>query len=118
MVLQRHWESVVPAEFKAYSSVIGLSHKRLQVAVANGAVAARLKLTLPLLLKGLKSHGLDLTAIRFEVQVVQGASAQPKPLRYVPDEAAKTLGGLAEKLAGTALGDSLQRLATRTQLDK
>lgn len=115
LTLQRAWQRAAPAEFLAYTTVMGIHHKRLSISVSSGAVAARLKLLLPSLLKGLKSQGLDLTAIRFEVQVDAFLPKQNKPLRFVSNEAAKALGDMAENLAGSALGESLKRLSKRTK---
>lgn len=115
--LQRAWQCVVPAEYLVFTTVLSISHKRLHVSVSNGAVAARLKLMLPSLLKGLKSQGLDLTAIRFQVQVDETSLKQEKPLRFVSSEAAKALGAMADSLSGTALGESLKRLSKRTHSD-
>lgn len=109
--LQQLWSSVVPAELHGSSRAAGISHRRITVCADNGAVAARLRLLAPSLLKTMQNKGLEVTAIRVEVQV----KSRPQPPRRSPRQlgrqAAGSLLALAERLPESPLRSALRRLA-------
>ena len=109
--LQKIWESIVPPPLLPHTRTGGVKHRRITIFADNGAVAAKIKLLAPGLLKNLQNKGVDVTSIRVEVQVVSRAR---RPLRQVPTiskEAAASLEQLAQKLPETSLAMALRRLA-------
>lgn len=112
--LQSLWEQLVPEALKPYSRVGGVTQRRITVFADNGAVAAKLKMLSPTLLKNLKIKGVEVTSIRIEVQV-QSTSKQPaKPRRHLSSAAAESLNTLADTLPDSPLREALERLAKKT----
>ena len=114
-VIQQAWNTVVPSQLQPFTQAGNVQHKRLTVYVENGAVAAKIKLMLPTLLSKLQKQGLDISSIRVQVQVQSNSEKTEKAPRSLSDEAAKSVGSLANQLKGSALGDVLERLAKRTK---
>ncbi len=109
--LQQLWSGTVPAELRACSRAAGVRHRRITVFADNGAVAARLRLLAPGLLKTLQNKGLEVTAIRVEVQVKSRPSAPRAAQRRLGHQAADSLLALAERLPDSPLRSALTRLA-------
>lgn len=111
---QKIWQAVVPDILKPCTAAGAIKHKRLTVYADNGAIAAKLKLLLPSLLIKLKKQGLEVTAIRVQVQVKSAPQKPAKPARRIPAQAAKKLDALAGELGDSPLGEALARLARHT----
>ena len=110
---QKIWNSAVPDALKPFTRAGAVKHKRLTVYADNGAVAAKIKFLLPSLLIGLQKQGLEVTAIRIEVQVKSAPRKPGQKARTVPAQAAASLQALATKLGDSELGAALSRLARR-----
>jgi hypothetical protein len=111
--LQKIWNSVVPEPMRKFTRTGRLEHRSITVFADNGAVAAKLKLLAPTLLKNLQIKGVDVTSIRVEVQV---QSARPEPLktpRNLSLDAAASLTQLAETLPESPLREAIERLAKK-----
>ena len=113
--IQQAWNTLVPSQLQPFTQAGNVQHKRLTVYVENGAVGAKIKLMLPTLLSKLQKQGLDISSIRVQVQVQSNPDKTEKAPRSLSDEAAKSVGSLANQLKGSALGDVLERLAKRTK---
>ena len=111
---QKIWNSAVPDALKPFTRAGSVKHKRLTVYADNGAIAAKLKLLLPSLLIRLQKQGLEVTAIRIEVQVKSTPRKPVRAARTITPQAAAKLSLLAQELEGSALGTALARLARRT----
>lgn len=111
---QKDWNAVIPAALKPYTRAGTLNHKRLTVFVESGAVAAKIKLLLPGLLIKLQKQGWEITTIRVQMQIKSSPRKAVKTQRYISPAAAETLGELAGKLSGTALGEALDKLSRHT----
>lgn len=111
--LQKIWSDIVPQALRPYTRAGGLQHRRISVFADNGAVAAKLKMLAPGLLKSLQNKGLEVTAIRIEVQVKSTPRARPTQPRQLSCAAAKTITSLAESLPQSALRSVLERLAKK-----
>lgn len=112
---QKAWQSIVPAGLKMHTQAGEVQHKRLTIYCDNGAVAAKIKTQLPTLLTQLQKQGLEVTAIRVVVQVKSYNIVVKKPHRIIDEQGADALKKLAESMSGSALGVSLERLASRTK---
>lgn len=110
---QKIWNSAVPDALRPFTRAGAVKHKRLTVYADNGAVAAKIKFLLPSLLIGLQKQGLEVTAIRIEVQVKSAPRKPGQKARTVPAQAAANLQALATKLGDSELGAALSRLARR-----
>lgn len=111
--LQRVWETVTPPSLKRHCRAGLLNNRQLTVYAANGGIAAKLKLLTPGLLKKLQSQGVEVTAIRVEVQV---KSAPPQPMktaRSLSPTAIESLKKLAATLPDSPLRESINRLSRR-----
>ncbi len=113
--VQKLWQEIIPSALKNQTQAGAIEHKRLTIYALNGAVAAKIKLLLPSLLTKLQKQGVAISSIRVSVQVQSHAAKTDKPLRNLSSEAAEKIHSLAQKLQGSALGDSLERLAQRAK---
>lgn len=111
--LQKIWEGIVPAALQPYTRAGGVKHRRITVFADNGAIAAKLKLLSPTLLKNLQNKGVEVTSIRIEVQVQSQRRAAPHVAREISSKAAASLTDFAENLPDSPLRQVLQRLAGR-----
>ena len=111
--LQNIWDGIVPAALQPYTRAGGVKHRRLTVFADNGAIAAKLKLLTPNLLKNLQNKGVEVTSIRIEVQVQSQRRAAPLVAREISSKASATLSQLADNLPDSPLRQALQRLAGR-----
>ena len=112
--LQSIWAAVVPQPLREFTQAAGLKHRRITVFAENGAVAAKLKLLAPTLLKNLQIKGVEVTSIRVEVQVKSIARRSPKAPRHLSNQAANSLSGFAESLPDSPLRSALEKLAQKT----
>jgi hypothetical protein len=111
---QKIWNTVIPEALIPYTRAGTVNHKRLTVYIDSGAVAAKIKLLLPSLLVKLQKQGLEITSIRVQMQVKSSPRKTVKPTRHISQAASATLGELADKLSGSALGDALDKLSRHT----
>ncbi|MFM9913336.1 MAG: DciA family protein [Methylophilaceae bacterium] len=113
--LQKIWESVAPPPFNQHSHAGSIRDGLITLYTSSGAVSAKLKLLTPQLLKKLQKEGVEVTAIRVEVQVKSQARAPARlPLRISP-RAAQNLLDLAKRLPESSLQNALKKLAERSQ---
>ncbi|HYN55467.1 MAG TPA: DciA family protein [Methylotenera sp.] len=131
---QEIWVTIAPDNLAKFSHASSIKNQQLTIFADNNAVAAKIKLFIPNLLIKLNSELFNLqkkalnlnnqilnsekqvhevTSIRVKVQVKSAPQTKPKAIKKLSAQAATDLNQLAEKLAGTALGDALARLATK-----
>lgn len=131
---QEIWATIAPDNLATFSHASSIKNQQLTIFADNNAVAAKIKLFIPSLLIKLNEELFDqqnkvlnhnhqvlnrekpvheVTSIRVKVQVKSTPQAKPKVIKKLSAQAATDLNLLAEKLAGTALGDALARLATK-----
>jgi hypothetical protein len=113
--LQKIWASIVPPALQPFTQAGSVKHRRITVFADNGAVAAKLKLLAPNLLKNLQNKGVEVTSIRVEVQAKSLRNAPEKPARSISAKAAASLSGLAEKLPDSPLRHALDQLVQRSR---
>ncbi|MCE5181062.1 MAG: DUF721 domain-containing protein [Betaproteobacteria bacterium] len=113
LVLQDTWDEIAPKSLVAASRIGAVSQQTLVVYTNNGAVAAKLKQIAPTLLAKLQARGVEVTAIRIDVQVTPPAPGKkPKDLSVSPN-ALSSLNKLEESLADSPLKSALQSLIQR-----
>lgn len=105
--LQRHFTSVAPPFLAQSSQVLGLQLGTLSVAVANSAIAAKLRQLAPELATLLRGRGCQVSGIRVKVQVSYN-HGQPKSATR---KLGKNAQGALRELSQSLPGDSTLKLA-------
>jgi hypothetical protein len=110
LALQEVWQQVAPQSLTASSSVGTLRDRTLVVYASNGATAAKLRQLLPSLLEKIQKRGIEVTAIRVDVQVdVPHINNKQKDLA-VSDKALESLSQLENSLEDSPLKEALQTM--------
>lgn len=115
LLLQKKWAALAPPPFNSLSRPGPLNMGQMTVYTGNGAVAAKLKLLAPGLLKKLQNEGVEVTAIRVQVQVESKPRAPAAPRRGISETTRSRLAELAGKLPESHLKSALERLARRAR---
>lgn len=110
---QALWLAIAPKAIAQFSHASAIKNQQLLLFADNNAVAAKIKLLLPSLLIQLEKQGCEVTAIRVKVQVKSTPQPPKKTIKKLSNKAAVNIQHLAEKLAGSPLGDALARLANK-----
>lgn len=108
---QKMWESIAPDNLARFSHASTIKNQQFTIFADNNAVAAKIKLLTPSLILKLQKQGCEVTLIRVKVQVKSSLQPKQKQLKKLSPVAAEQLQQLSKKLAGTALGEALTRLA-------
>ncbi|MEO6975421.1 MAG: DciA family protein [Gallionella sp.] len=111
--LQRHFISVAPPHLaqSGQVQVLGLQLGTLSIAVANAAVAAKLRQLAPELAVMMQNRGCEVSGIRVKVQV-SFDRPQPKPTRHVLSKTAQNaLNELSSNLDDSPLKLALEKMA-------
>lgn len=112
-VAQTVWQQVAPENLAALSQAQEIVNQQLKLTTTHNAVAAKIKLLTPTILKTLKNQGYEVTAIHVKVQVKSAPPKKQKNPKKLSQNAANNLDALANKLKGTPLGDALSKLAKK-----
>jgi len=107
---QKIWQAITPDNLAKFSRASSIKNKQLNVYADNSVVAAKIKLLLPSLLIQLQKQVCEVTAIRLKVQVKSSPQPKYKTPRKLTPVAVSSLKELSTKLAGTPLGDALNKL--------
>lgn len=108
---QKIWEAIAPDNLVKFSHAGNIKNRQLTVYADNSVVAAKIKLLLPSLLIQLQKQVCEVTAIHVKVQVKSNPQPKQKHPRKLSPAAAGSLKRLGRRLAGTALGDALDKLS-------
>ncbi|MGB7596497.1 MAG: DciA family protein [Gallionella sp.] len=111
--LHRHFINVAPPDLAQASQaqVLGLQHGTLSIAVANAAVAAKLRQMAPQLVAGLQSRGCEVSGIRVKVQV-SFDRLRPRPAPHKLSKTAQNaLNELSRNLGDSPLKFALEKMA-------
>jgi len=106
--LHHHFIGVAPPHLAQSSQILGLQSGTLSVAVANAAIAAKLRQLVPELIVMLQNRGCEVSGIRVKVQV----SFQRSPPAAIPRKLGKTARNALNELS-QALGDSPLKIALK-----
>ena len=110
LALQEVWNEVAPKPLATASRVGTVRQQTLIVYANNGAVAGKLRQLAPSLLEKIQKRGVEVTAIRVDVQVeVPAPGKKPKDLT-VSHNALNSLGKLEQSLEDSPLRNALQKL--------
>lgn len=113
-IAQNIWGAIAPDNLAEFSHASSIKNKQITIFADNNAVAAKIKLFIPSLLIKLEKQGCEVTSILVKVQVKSAFTPKPKAIKKLSPVAATSVRTLAKKLSGTALGEALARLATKT----
>lgn len=118
-LLQQFWQSAAPKDIALNSTANDLKNETLHITTPQAIVASKIKVLHASLLKALENSRnthqhfnlYKVTAIKVKVQVK--STPKPLPSRLIPISAtsAQHIRALADKLAGTPLGDALKKLS-------
>ena len=111
---QKIWMAIAPDNLAQFSHATSIKNQQFTIFANSNAVAAKIKLFIPSLLIQLEKQECEVTSIRVKVQVKSTPQVKAKPIKKLSTQAAYDLHQLAEKLAGTPLGEALARLATKS----
>lgn len=113
LVLQKAWNEVAPKPLAAASRVGAVRQQTLIIYANNGAAAGKLRQLVPSLLEKIQKRGIEVTAIRVDVQVeAPPPKKKPKDLS-VSHNALISLDKLEKNLADSPLKNALHALIQR-----
>ncbi len=108
--LHSHFIGVAPPHLAQSSQVLGLQSGTLSIAVANAAIAAKLRQLVPELIVLLQNRGCEVNGIRVKVQVSFNRS-QPVPTpRKLGKTARDALNELSQTLDDSPLKFALKKM--------
>jgi hypothetical protein len=110
---QKIWAAIAPPPFNQQCHTGLVDDGRLTLYTSSGAVAAKLKLLAPNLLKKMQKYGLEVTSIQVEVQVKSQPRARTRLRLALSQNAAKKLLEFAKNLPDSPLQTALKRMAKR-----
>ena len=112
-VVQQAWDDVAPKPLAAASRVGAVRLQTLIIYTNNGAIAGKLRQLAPSLLEKIQKRGVEITAIRVDVQVeTLPPGKKPKDLK-VSHNALSSLEKLESSLEDSALKNALHTLIQR-----
>lgn len=110
--LQKLYATLVPPYLRAASRVGSVAREELKLFADSGAVATRLRLLAPDLLREFRAKGWQFSSIRVAVQVRIPAAEKPKAPRTPLDARAQaSLAKAADSMTDSPLKEALVRLA-------
>jgi hypothetical protein len=113
LALQEAWNEVAPKPLATASRVGAVRQQTLVVYANNGAVAGKLRQLAPSLLERIQKRGVEITAIRVDVQVeALPPGKKPKDLA-VSHNALSSLEKLEQSLDDSPLKNALHALIRR-----
>lgn len=118
--LQRLYAACAPTELLATTRVVAERNGTLVVAADNSTVAAKLRQSLPRLLKNLQKQSAQVKGIQVQVQVKNPAAA-PRPARdrkALPIDLIEDFSRLATRVRDPGLGAALARFAARRRAER
>lgn len=118
LVLQKTWDEVAPKPLATASRVGAVRQQTLVVYANNGAVAGKLRQLVPSLLEKIQKRGVEVTAIRVDVQVAALPPCKKTKDLMVSHNALSSLEKLEQSLADSPLKNALHTLIQRHSEEK
>ncbi len=112
-VMQRVFMEIAPPQLAPHCTLGGLSKGKLTIFAGNGAIAAKLRQTMPSLLLKFQAKGYEVTAIRIAVQANSSSTAGngfPVVKPQIGRAGVETLRGLAMELPQSPLKTAVESL--------
>ncbi len=111
--LQKHFAQVAPPYFAQSTQVLGLRLGTLNIAAANGTLAAKLRQLAPEMVIKLQNRGCEVNGIRVKVQVnYTTIAAKPAP-RVLSNMAQRQLHELSQSLNDSPLKLALEKFSQK-----
>lgn len=111
--LQAMLSDALPDKLAASTSLAVSESGELLLYADNGAVAAKLRQLTPRVLVFLRQRGIEVTAIRVQVQVSSRHNPLPQKQISLGEAGAKAVVDLAKRLETSPLKQALERLGRR-----
>jgi hypothetical protein len=111
--LRRILASVLPESLAGWSSIANVKQGKLIVFAVNGAVATKLRLMSPALLKQLSQRGTEVTGLEVRVQPTVSSTQLPEKSAKISSMAAANLANLCEQLPDSELKSVVSQFARR-----
>ena len=109
--LQKQFDAVLPARFRAETQVVALEEGELRVLCANGAIASRLRLEAQSLAQALQQRGMAVRRVSIKVQPASSRKAPaPRKKQPLPAAARQAFESASEQLEEGEVKAALQRL--------
>lgn len=103
---------ILPENLRRSCEIANYSQGKVVIFAENSAIAAKIKLMTPTLLRDLSQRVAQVTSIEVRVQP-RTVAAGPVIERELTQEATRSLRALGEQLADSALKDAVLRFANR-----
>lgn len=113
LALQAAWNEAAPKPLAAASVAGAMRGQTLIVYARNGAVAAKLQQLAPSLLEKIQKRGIEVTAIRVDVQIESPPPGKKQKDLTVSQNALASLTQLEQNLADSPLKNALRTLIRR-----
>jgi len=111
--LRRILATVLPESLARQSSVANVKQGKVIVFAVNGAVATKLRLMSPALLKQLSLRGIEVTGLEVRVQPTAPSAQVPEKSTKMNSVVASSLADLCEQLPDSELKSVVDRFARR-----
>ncbi len=114
IALQHLWDKLAAPTLSKNCRIGNLQNKTIIIYADNGAIAAKLKQSLPSLLEQFQKRGIQVTAIQVIVQAKKLFEAsKPGKSIELTEQSISSLKQLEQSLAPSSLKDSLQKMVKR-----
>ena len=110
-VMQKVFMDIAPPQLASHCALGGLSKGKLTIYARNGAIAAKLRQTMPSLLSKFQAKGYEVTAIRIAVQANSSDARGSRPDKpQIGQEGAESLCRLVAELPESPLKGAVESL--------
>ena len=112
--LRRIYSEIAPQQLLGSSSIVNYKHQTVVIFAENNAIAAKLKLLSPRLVKDFSKRGVEVTGIRLEVQPRQESREQLAPKQAKLSQGGnESLEALARRLPDSKLKQAVLDMVQR-----
>lgn len=112
--LRRIYTEIAPQQLLGSSSIVNYKQQTVVIFAENNAIAAKLKLLSPRLVKDFSKRGVEVTGIRLEVQPRQESREAPAPKQAKLSQGGnESLEALAGRLPDSKLKQALMDMVRR-----
>jgi hypothetical protein len=117
-MMQQVFMDIAPPQLAPHCALGGLSKGKLTIYARNGAIAAKLRQTMPSLLSKFQAKGYEVTAIRIAVQAnFSDARGSPRDKPRIGQEGAESLAHLITELPESPLKAAVESLFKKANQD-